>query len=139
MVVSKSRGNYSWNITDSQRGVSAYSDPNLITSNGENGRFLQNKYENTSTYGDVLLVGSPKLSEDISLDFMGGSINTSRNTVTEIDNAYLAAPNLFTVSNLQWNVNRGVGDGFHNIIYSTKNRSSRFLQVHLWDIRICSL
>jgi hypothetical protein len=70
---------------------------------------------------------------------VGGSINTSRNTVTEIDNAYLAAPNLFTVSNLQWNVNRGVGDGFHNIIYSTKNRSSRFLQVHLWDIRICSL
>ncbi|UHO38097.1 SusC/RagA family TonB-linked outer membrane protein [Chryseobacterium capnotolerans] len=117
------RGNYSWNITDSQRGVSAYSDPNLITSNGENGRFLQNKYENTSTYGDVLLVGSPKLSEDISLDFtVGGSINTSRNTVTEIDNAYLAMPNLFTISNLQWNVDRGVGDGFHNISYSTKKQ-----------------
>lgn len=117
------RGNYSWNITDSQRGVSAYSDPNLITSNGENGRFLQNKYENSSTYGDALLVGNPKLSEDISLDFtVGGSINTSRSTVTEIDNAYLAAPNLFTVSNLQWNVNRGVGDGFHNIIYSTKKQ-----------------
>ncbi|AZA91892.1 Outer membrane cobalamin receptor protein [Chryseobacterium nakagawai] len=117
------RGNYSWNITDSQRGVSAYSDPILITSNGENGRFLQNKYENSSTYGDVLLVGSPKLSEDISLDFtVGGSINTSRNTVTEIDNAYLAIPNLFTLSNLQWNVDRGVGDGFHNISYSTKKQ-----------------
>lgn len=117
------RGNYSWNITDSQRGVSSYSDPNLITSNGINGRFLQNKYENTSTYGDVLLVGSPKLSEDISLDFtVGGSINTSRNTVTEIDNAYLAMPNLFTISNLQWNVERGVGDGFHNISYSTKKQ-----------------
>lgn len=117
------RGNYSWNITDSQRGVSAYSDPILITSSGENGRFLQNKYENSSTYGDVLLVGSPKLSEDISLDFtVGGSINTSKNTVTEIDNAYLAIPNLFTISNLQWNVDRGVGDGFHNISYSTKKQ-----------------
>ncbi|MDM1553765.1 MULTISPECIES: SusC/RagA family TonB-linked outer membrane protein [Chryseobacterium] len=117
------RGNYSWNITDSQREVSAYSDPNLITSNGTNGRFLQNKYENTSTYGDVLLVGNPKLSEDISLDFtVGGSINTSRNRVTEIDNAYLAIPNLFTISNLQWNVNRSVGDGFHNITYSTKKQ-----------------
>lgn len=117
------RGNYSWNVTDSQRGVSAYSDPNLITSSGINGRLLQNKYENSSTYGDVLLVGSPKLSEDISLDFtVGGSINTSRNTITEIDNAYLSAPNLFTVSNLQWNVDRSVGDGFHNINYSTKKQ-----------------
>lgn len=119
----RARGNYSWNTTDSQRHVSAYSDPILITSDGKNGRFLQNKYENTSTYGDLLVVGSPKLTDNISLDFtVGGSVNTSRSTVTQIDNAYLSAPNLFNTSNLLWNVDRGVGDGFHNINYSRKKQ-----------------
>jgi TonB-dependent SusC/RagA subfamily outer membrane receptor len=120
------RGNYSWNISDSQRDISAYSDPALLA-NGINGRLLKNVYENSSTYGDALLIGNPKLSEDISLDFtVGGSINTTRNKVTQIDNSYLANPNLFTLNNLQWAVNRAPGDGYHNIYWNMKKQVQSF-------------
>lgn len=116
------RGNYSWNTSDSQRDIAAFSAPSL-RADGNNGRILKNIYENSSTYGDVLLIGSPKLSESISLDFtVGGSINTTRNKITQIDNAYLAAPNLFTSNNLQWNVNRKPGDGYHNIYTNMKKQ-----------------
>lgn len=116
------RGNYSWNISDSQRGISAYSDPTLLA-NGSNGRILKNVYESSSTYGDVLLVGNPKLNEDISLDFtVGGSINTTRNKVTQIDNASLVTPNLFTLNNLLWQGNRAPGDGYHHIYYNLKKQ-----------------
>ncbi|MDV7696904.1 SusC/RagA family TonB-linked outer membrane protein [Chryseobacterium soli] len=120
------RGNYSWNISDSQRDISAYSDPALLA-NGLNGRLLKNVYENSSTYGDALLIGNPKLTDDISLDFtVGGSINTTRNKVTQIDNSYLANPNLFTLNNLQWAVNRAPGDGYHNIYWNMKKQVQSF-------------
>ncbi|WP_185291090.1 SusC/RagA family TonB-linked outer membrane protein [Chryseobacterium lactis] len=116
------RGNYSWNISDSQRDISAFSAPSLAA-NGVNGRILKNTYENSSTYGDALLIGSPKISESISLDFtVGGSINTTRNKITQIDNAYLANPNLFTLNNLQWNINRAPGDGYHNTYTNMKKQ-----------------
>ncbi|MCJ7934224.1 MAG: SusC/RagA family TonB-linked outer membrane protein [Chryseobacterium sp.] len=121
-LIARVRGNYSWNSSDSQRDISAFSAPSLLA-NGANGRILKNVYENSSTYGDVLLIGSPKLSESISLDFtVGGSINTTRNKVTQIDNAYLANPNLFTLNNLQWNVDRNPGDGYHNIYWNMKKQ-----------------
>ncbi|WP_370901004.1 SusC/RagA family TonB-linked outer membrane protein [Chryseobacterium gossypii] len=125
-LTARVRGNYSWNISDSQRDIAAYSDPTLLV-NGANGRLLKNVYENTSSYGDVLLIGSPKLGENISLDFtVGGSINTTRNKVNQIDNAYLANPNLFTLNNLQWNVNRSPGDGYHNIYWNLKKQVQSF-------------
>jgi hypothetical protein len=68
------RGNYSWNISDSQRDISAFSAPSLAA-NGVNGRILKNTYENSSTYGDALLIGSPKISESISLDFTVGEVS----------------------------------------------------------------
>lgn len=116
------RGNYSWNISDSQRDIAAFSAPSLLAG-GKNGRILKNVYENSSTYGDVLLIGSPKLNEFISLDFtVGGSINTTRNKITQIDNAYLANPNLFTLNNLQWSTNRSPGDGYHYIYTNMKRQ-----------------
>ncbi|MBT2621701.1 MULTISPECIES: SusC/RagA family TonB-linked outer membrane protein [Chryseobacterium] len=125
-LTARVRGNYSWSISDSQRGISAYSDPALLV-NGTNGRLLRNTYENSSTYGDVLLVGSPKLSEDISLDFtVGGSINTTRNKVTQIDNASLVTPNLFALNNLLWPGNRAPGDGYHYIYYNLKKQVQSF-------------
>ncbi|ROI02281.1 SusC/RagA family TonB-linked outer membrane protein [Chryseobacterium sp. G0240] len=121
-LTARVRGNYSWNISDSQRDISAYSAPSLLAG-GKNGRILKNVYENSSTYGDVLLIGSPKLSESISLDFtVGGSVNTTSNKVTQVDNAYLANPNLFTLNNLQWNVDRSPGDGYHNIYWNLKKQ-----------------
>ena len=120
-LTARVRGNYSWNISDSQRDISAYSAPSLLP--GDNGRILKNVYENSSTYGDVLLIGNPKLSESISLDFtVGGSVNTVNNKVTQVDNAYLAYANLFTLNNLQWNVPRKPGDGYHNIYWNYKKQ-----------------
>ncbi|MDR2234566.1 MAG: SusC/RagA family TonB-linked outer membrane protein [Chryseobacterium sp.] len=116
------RGNYTWSISDSQRDIAAYSDP-VMLANGINGRILKNVNESSSTYGDVLLIGSPKLSETISLDFtVGASMNTARYKITEIDNAYLANPNLFTLNNLQWNVDRSPGDGYHHIYTNMKKQ-----------------
>ncbi|WP_430827112.1 SusC/RagA family TonB-linked outer membrane protein [Chryseobacterium indologenes] len=121
-LTARVRGNYSWSSSDSQRDISAFSAPSLLAG-GENGRILKNVYENSSTYGDVLLIGSPKLSESISLDFtVGGSVNSTNNKVTEIDNAYLAYPNLFTLNNLQWNVDRSPGDGYHNQYWNVKKQ-----------------
>ncbi|MEF9480025.1 SusC/RagA family TonB-linked outer membrane protein [Chryseobacterium sp. 1B4] len=121
-LTARVRGNYSWNSSDSQRDISAYSAPSLLAG-GQNGRMLKNVYENSSTYGDVLLIGSPKLSESISLDFtVGGSVNTTSNKVTQIDNAYLLNPNLFAINNLQWNVDRSQGDGYHNIYWNLKKQ-----------------
>ncbi|REC48874.1 SusC/RagA family TonB-linked outer membrane protein [Chryseobacterium pennipullorum] len=121
-LTARVRGNYSWSNSDSQREISAFSAPSLLAG-GANGRILKNVYENSSTYGDVLLIGSPKLSESISLDFtVGGSVNSTNNKVTQIDNAYLAYPNLFTLNNLQWNVDRSPGDGYHNIYWNVKKQ-----------------
>ncbi len=115
------RGNYSWVNSNTQRHISAYSDPNMLAG-GNNGRLLQNIYETSSTYGDALLIGNPKLSDDFSLDFtLGGSISTTRNNVTQIDNSYLSAPNLFTANNLLW-IGGSPRDGYHNIYYSRKQQ-----------------
>ncbi|WP_312297121.1 SusC/RagA family TonB-linked outer membrane protein [Chryseobacterium sp.] len=118
------RGNYSWNISDSQRDIAAFSAPSLLAVNeGINGRILKNTYENSSTYGDVLLIGSPKINESISLDFtVGASTNTTRNKITQIDNAYLVIPNLFTLNNLTWGLKRAPGDGYHNIYTNMKKQ-----------------
>ncbi|MGG7470349.1 SusC/RagA family TonB-linked outer membrane protein [Chryseobacterium arthrosphaerae] len=118
------RGNYSWNISDSQRDIAAFSAPSLLAVNeGINGRILKNTYENSSTYGDVLLIGSPKINETISLDFtVGASTNTTRNKITQIDNAYLVIPNLFTLNNLTWGLKRAPGDGYHNIYTNMKKQ-----------------
>ncbi|MFP8894991.1 SusC/RagA family TonB-linked outer membrane protein [Chryseobacterium sp. EZn1] len=123
-LTARVRGNYSWNISDSQRDIAAFSAPTLLAvKEGINGRILKNTYENSSTYGDVLLIGSPKISESFSLDFtLGGSINTTRNKIGQIDNAYLTNPNLFTVSNLEWGKKRSPGDGYHNIYTNMKKQ-----------------
>lgn len=123
-LTARVRGNYSWNISDSQRDIAAYSAPTLLAVlEGINGRILKNTYENSSTYGDVLLIGSPKINEAFSLDFtIGGSINTTRNKIGQIDNAYLINPNLFILSNLGWGKNRAPGDGYHNIYSNMKKQ-----------------
>lgn len=123
-LTARVRGNYSWNISDSQRDIAAFSAPTLLAvKEGINGRILKNTYENSSTYGDALLIGSPKISESFSLDFtLGGSINTTRNKIGQIDNAYLTNPNLFTVSNLEWGKKRSPGDGYHNIYTNMKKQ-----------------
>jgi len=118
----RARGNYNWNTSLNQRDISAFSDPTLLAS-GVNGRLLKNTAENSSTYGDVLLIGNPKLGESFSLDFtVGASINTSRQTTTFLDNSYLAIPNLFTESNLLW-AGGNPRDGYHNRYQSTKKQT----------------
>ena len=136
----RARGNYSWNTSQSQRDVSAYSDPTLLITvnkdiNGNampgtnNGRLLKNTFENSSTYGDVLLIGNPKITDDISLDFtVGGSINTLRKTITGIDNSHLVNPNLFLESNMSWPLGSDgkplpPADGNHNTYASTKQQT----------------
>ncbi|SKB65702.1 TonB-linked outer membrane protein, SusC/RagA family [Soonwooa buanensis] len=139
----RARGNYNWNTSKSQRNIYAYSDPTLlITANKDaegnvmpgtnNGRLLKDTFENSSTYGDVLLIGNPKITEDISLDFtIGGSINTLRKTKTRLDNSHLVNPNLFLESNLSWPVDDNgkplpPADGNHNSYSSTKQQTQSF-------------
>lgn len=117
----KVRGNYSWNTSESERRISAFSDP-LMTASGANGRWRKDTYENSSTYGDAMLIGNPKINEDFSLDFtVGASVNTFRKTMTNLDNAFLVNPNLFTESNLLWTGGEP-RDGYHNKYASTKQQ-----------------
>ncbi|WP_185117065.1 SusC/RagA family TonB-linked outer membrane protein [Chryseobacterium phocaeense] len=114
------RGNYSYTTSDSQRNVAVYSLPVLLGGN-DNGKLYKDVVETSSTYGDALLIGSPKITDDISLDFtVGGSINTQRYTSSSIENNLLVIPNLFTQNNLQWPGQNG--NGISYLQYSTKKQ-----------------
>lgn len=115
------RGNYNYTTSDSQRDVAVFSLPVLLGGNN-NGKIYKDVIESSSTYGDFLLVGSPKIVENISLDFtVGGSINSQRYTSSSIENNLLVVPNLFTPNNLQWPGQNG--NGVSNLYYSTKKQT----------------
>ncbi|WP_313000561.1 SusC/RagA family TonB-linked outer membrane protein [Chryseobacterium gleum] len=115
------RGNYNYTTSDSQRDVAVFSLPVLLGGNN-NGKIYKDVIESSSTYGDFLLIGSPKIDENISLDFtVGGSINSQRYTSSSIENNLLVVPNLFTPNNLQWPGQNG--NGVSNLYYSTKKQT----------------
>ncbi|UWX59629.1 SusC/RagA family TonB-linked outer membrane protein [Chryseobacterium oranimense] len=115
------RGNYNYTTSDSQRNVAVYSLPVLLGGN-DNGKIYKDVIESTSTYGDALLIGSPKITDDISLDFtVGGSINTQRYSSSSLENNLLVIPNLFELNNLQWPGQNGNGVSY--VIYRTKKQT----------------
>ncbi|EJL75647.1 SusC/RagA family TonB-linked outer membrane protein [Chryseobacterium populi] len=111
-LTAKVRGNYNYFSSDSQRNVAAYSQPTVLglETKISNGKIYKNTIEKTTTYGDFLLIGNPKINDDISLDFtLGTSISDLKYSITNIENNRLFVANLFTLNNLDWGNQQGEG------------------------------
>lgn len=102
----QARGNYSYFFSDTERQISAYSLSTVLpgTYHGrKNGRLIKNTLETATKYGDVILLGTPHITDDISFDFtIGGSITDVNSKASKIDNSLLRRANLFTANNLYW-------------------------------------
>jgi TonB-linked SusC/RagA family outer membrane protein len=67
-----------------------------------NGLLFVNKSNNTTLYGDVLLVGDRRLNDDMQLNFTAGtSIQDQKGKTTNIRGA-LTVPNVFLESAIDW-------------------------------------
>ena len=118
------RGNYSNTTSNTERHVAVYSLPVLLGGNN-NGKFFQDLVESNAAYGDALLIGNPRITDDVTLDFtVGGSINSQRYTSSSIENNLMVIPNLFTPNNLQWPGQNGNGVNYQ--YYSTKRETQSF-------------
>lgn len=112
-LTAKVRGNYNYYYSDSQRNLAAYTLP-VVLNGAENGKIYKNTIERRTSYGDVLLVGSPTISENISLDFtVGASISDIKSHNSQIENNQLVIPNLFTLNNLTWPGTNGSGIAYY--------------------------
>lgn len=109
-LTAKVRGNYNYFNSDSQRSVAAYSQPTVLGSRDSNGKIYKNTLEKTTIYGDALLIGNPKINDDISFDFtLGTSISDLKYNITTIENNKLFVANLFALNNLDWGNEQGQG------------------------------
>lgn len=124
-LVAKARGNYNYFNSDSQRNVAVYSLP-IVLGGNNNGKIYKNTVERTSSYGDFILVGNPKINDNLSLDFtVGGSVSDSKTTVTNIENNKLFIANLFALNNLDWGNSSGEGTVGNGLNYTITNYNRR--------------
>lgn len=95
----QARGNVNNFINEYQRSIGATTQATLSDPNGQ---VTVNKDNTTNLYGDLMLLGNKKFSEDFQLNFVaGGSIQDQRGTGTQIGGA-LVTPNVFLESNIDW-------------------------------------
>ncbi|AYZ14631.1 SusC/RagA family TonB-linked outer membrane protein [Chryseobacterium arthrosphaerae] len=126
----QARGNYSYYFSDTERQISAYSLSTVLPGTYEgrkNGRLIKNTIERTTKYGDVILLGSPHITDDISFDFtVGASISDLRSLTSKIDNSLLKLPNLFTANNLYWPKERDESVASYTIYNGNRQDQSVF-------------
>lgn len=109
-LTAKVRGNYNYYDSDSERDVAAYSQPTILGDKNGNGKIYKNTIQKTTMYGDFLLSGSPRINDDISLDFtVGSSISDMKYKITNIENNKLVIANLYSLDNLMWDGTNGNG------------------------------
>lgn len=95
----QARGNITNFVTNFERHNYATTQGTL---SAPNGRFLTGKTNSTTLYGDVLLLGNKKLSNDISLNFtLGSSIQDQKQKGSRIGGTPLT-PNVFLESAIDW-------------------------------------
>ena len=96
----QARGNYNKFITEYERDIYATTQATLAQPNG----LLRTKRgTNTTMYGDVLLLGERKVSQDLTIGFtVGSSIQDQKDRMLEI-NGMPAVPNVFLESALDRN------------------------------------
>ncbi|HFK5506025.1 SusC/RagA family TonB-linked outer membrane protein [Elizabethkingia anophelis] len=119
-LTAKIRGNYNWYQSDSERDVSVYSLPVVLGGNN-NGKIYKNTIDRTTKYGDFILLGSPHINDNISLDFtVGASISDVKVSTTNIENNMFAKANVFALNNLIWSGQNGDGQSY--TIYNTRRQ-----------------
>lgn len=93
----QARGNFSKFITDYERDIYATTQATLAYPNGT---LRTKRGNNTALYGDVLLLGERKVSQDLNIGFtLGTSIQDQRDRMLEI-NGMPSVPNVFLESAL---------------------------------------
>ena len=120
-LTAKIRGNYNYFDSETQRNINVYSLP-VIMGGNNNGKVYKNLFESRTSYADLLLVGSPKISDDVTLNFTaGGSISDKLFKTTQIENNKLTIANLFADNNLQWPGQNG--NGVLYTIFQTRDQT----------------
>lgn len=67
----------------------------------DNGRYIKDQGTTLNKYGDIILVGNPRLTEDLTLNFTAGaSITDFRASGTSLDARKLTTVNMFSESNI---------------------------------------
>lgn len=119
-LTAKVRGNYNWYQSDTERDVYVYSLPVVLGGNN-NGKIYKNTIDRTTKYGDFILLGSPHINDNISLDFtVGASISDIKVSTTSLENNMLAKANVFALNNLIWPGQNG--DGLSYTIFNTRRQ-----------------
>jgi len=94
----QARGNYNYYNSEAQRDVYATTQ---ATISGTNGKVYNNKLESKTYYTDLIFLGKNKISDDLNLEYnVGASVNDIKRINTNIENANLSYPNIFSLSNL---------------------------------------
>lgn len=93
----QARGNINNFINEYQRSIYATTQGTLSRPNGN---YISNKINNTTLYGDVLLIGDKKLNNNLNFGFtLGSSIQDQKGKTTNI-NGSPTVPNVFLESAL---------------------------------------
>ncbi|WP_407482411.1 SusC/RagA family TonB-linked outer membrane protein [Elizabethkingia meningoseptica] len=101
-LTAKVRGNYNWYQSTSERDVYVYSLP-VVMGGTNNGKMYRNVIDRTTKYGDFILLGSPHINDNISLDFtVGASISDIKVSTTSLENNMFSKANVFALNNLIW-------------------------------------
>ena len=120
-LIAKVRGNYNYFDSQSQRNVNVYSLP-VVMGGNNNGKVYKNLFESRTTYADALLIGNPKISDNVSVSFtLGTSISDKLFKTTQIENNKLTVANLFADNNLQWPGQNG--NGLLYTIFQTRDQT----------------